>query len=251
MRKLIITSANRIFLATADDASLRLPLESEISVTTDAETFAFGEGLAVSPSAIAGGLETLTETGLRETWTMIPPEDYALAVKGAELLNWNESERYCPRDGHTLVRHSEISKRCPLCGAEYFPRLNPAIVVLVTKDDRALLVHSRNLKSGIHALVAGFVETGESLEDCVVREIKEETDLEVEDVEYFGSQAWPFPFQLMIGFTAKYKSGKIRFADGELSSGDFFTRDSVPPLPTLPSLSRRIIDAWINREIGC
>ena len=139
----------------------------------------------------------------------------------------------------------------PLCGAEYFPRLNPAIVVLVTKDDRALLVHSRNLKSGIHALVAGFVETGESLEDCVVREIKEETDLEVEDVEYFGSQAWPFPFQLMIGFTAKYKSGKIRFADGELSSGDFFTRDSVPPLPTLPSLSRRIIDAWINREIGC
>ena len=138
---------------------------------------------------------------------------------------------------------------CPGCGREFFPQLNPAIVVLVTKGEEALLVHAADFRRPFYALVAGFVETGETLEECVAREIREETTLEVEDIRYFGSQSWPFPHQLMLGFTARWKSGEIRFADGELTSGGFFRRENPPLLPTPPSLSRAIIDAWINREI--
>ncbi len=156
---------------------------------------------------------------------------------------------FCGRDGSRLERAGVISKRCPECGSEYFPRLNPAIVVLVKRGDEALLVHARNFRGDMMALVAGFVETGETLEECVVREIKEETTLDVRNVRYIGSQSWPFPHQLMIGFTADYAGGEIDFADGELSDGRFFSRDRVPELPTMPSLSRRIIDLWIEGKI--
>ena len=99
------------------------------------------------------------------------------------------------------------------------------------------------------ALVAGFVETGESLEECVAREVKEETDLEIQNIRYYGSQSWPFPHQLMVGFTAEYLSGEINFSDGELTSGGFFTRDNPPTIPSMPSLSRMIINAWLNGDI--
>ena len=99
------------------------------------------------------------------------------------------------------------------------------------------------------ALVAGFVETGESLEECVMREVREETSLEIGNIRYFGSQSWPFPSPLRVAFTADYLSGDIIFADEELTEGGWFDRKNVPPLPTLPSLSRRLIDAWLNNNI--
>ena len=122
-------------------------------------------------------------------------------------------------------------------------------MVLVTKGEEALLVHAANFKRPFHALVAGFVEAGETLEECVAREVREETTLEIEDIRYFGSQSWPFPHQLMLGFTARWREGEVRFADGELTSGGFFRRDALPDLPTPPSLSRAIIDAWIEGKL--
>lgn len=187
--------------------------------------------------------------GLREAYRLMEPEAYAAAVKGSELLWWDSQTRCCGVCGALMERASEISKRCPDCGREVFPQLSPAIAVLVKRGDKALLVHAANFRGPMHALVAGFVETGESLEECVVREVREETSLEIEDVRYFGSQSWPFPAQLMIAFTARWKSGEIRFADGELTSGGFFSRENPPQLPTPPSLSRRLIDAWLNGEV--
>lgn len=249
MNRLILTARNRILLKETPDGSLRLPLEGEVALPDGCETFRFpGYTAAPLTDTVLRG-EGIVESGLRESWTVIPHEEFTAAAKGAELLNWNASERFCARCGSPLQRATEISKRCPECGAEYFPRLNPAIVVLVTRGDEALLVHSKTLKTGIHALVAGFVETGETLEECVAREVMEETSLEIEDIRYLGSQAWPFPYQLMVGFTARYKSGEVTYADGELSAGRFFRRDEVPALPTLPSLSRRIIDSWIEGRL--
>ena len=138
---------------------------------------------------------------------------------------------------------------CPSCGREYFPQLSPAVVVLVTKGEEALLVHAANFKRPFHALVAGFVETGETLEECVAREVREETTLEIEDIRYFGSQSWPFPHQLMLGFTARWREGEVRFADGELTSGGFFRRDALPELPPPASLGGAIIDAWIEGKL--
>lgn len=201
----------------------------------------------------------IAEVGLRESWTLLPETDYAAAAKGAELLNWNDETRFCSTCGTKLHRATEISKICPKCGREVFPSLWPAIVVLVIKpspdgdfaEEEALLVHARTLsRPTVLTLVAGFVETGESLEECVRREVKEETDLEIEDIKYVGSQSWPFPHQLMLGFTARYKDGELKFADGELTAGGFFRKDNLPELPTLPSLSRRIINSWAEGKIG-
>lgn len=245
---MIIAGSGKIMLKKSGSL-FRLPYDSEVGITDDAETFSFGSCTAVSPRHACRYDADIEERGLRESWALISAEDFEAASKGAELLNWNNAERYCPADGAELSAPSGISKRCPKCGREYFPRLNPAIVVLVTKGDEALLVHARTLPGNVHALVAGFVETGETLEQCVEREIKEETGIDVENVRYVGSQAWPFPSQLMMGFTARWKAGDVVFADGELSSGGFFRRDNIPELPTPPSLSRSIIDAWLEGRL--
>lgn len=243
---MILTSGRDILLA---DGS-RLPSESEITLREGCDSFRFGHYTAISAADCLSRHYNVEAAGLRESWERLSPEDYTAASKGAELLNWNSEFRFCPADGSPLSRASEISKCCPVCGKEYFPSLWPAIVVLVIRDDRALLVHARTLRNpGVQTLVAGFVETGESLEQCVIREVREETSLEVDDVRYYGSQSWPFPHQLMVGFTARYRRGSLRFADGELTSGGFFTRDNLPELPTMPSLSRMIIEDWRNGKI--
>ncbi len=221
------------------------PRNVSVAITSKPSTLDHSEGASDQPK--------VTEVGLREAWTLLPEADYAAAAKGAELLNWSDETRFCSTCGTKLQRATEISKKCPKCGREIFPSLWPAIVVLVIKSsadgdaekEEALLVHARTLsRPTVLTLVAGFVETGESLEECVKREVKEETDLDIEDIQYVGSQSWPFPHQLMLGFRARYKGGEMKFADGELTAGGFFRRDNLPDLPTLPSLSRRIIDSW-------
>lgn len=249
MDELILVGNSRILLKE-DSGTLRLPLEDELPLRNGAEHFSFPGFKAYDIMAAEGNQEDMVDYGLREAWAILPPGKYAAVVKGAELLNWSAGERFCPRDGAPLSRASEISKSCPVCGREYFPRLNPAVVVLVLKGEEALLVHPHTLSNPkVETLVAGFVETGESLEECVRREIKEETDLEVEDIRYFGSQPWPWPYQLMVGFTARYAGGELRFADGEITSGGFYTRDNLPVLPTMPSLSRVIIEEWRKGNI--
>lgn len=188
--------------------------------------------------------------GLRESWSVLGEEDYRYAAKGAELLHWDARSRFCGHCGVPMQRASEISKRCPRCGEEVFPSTACAVLVLVIRDDRALLVRAKSFKRRFFGLVAGFVETGESLEECVAREVKEETSLDISDIRYFGSQSWPFPFNQMIGFTARYAGGEIRFADEELAEGAFFSRDALPALATPPSLARRMIDAWRSGEVN-
>lgn len=183
--------------------------------------------------------------GLREAYPRMAPKDYRAAAKASELMHWDRQSRRCGVCGKPLVRDTEISKKCPSCGNEVFAQVSPAIIVLVRRGDAALLVHARNFRRPFFGLVAGFVETGESLEDCVHREVMEETSLKVKNIRYRRSQAWPFPNSLMMGFTADYESGELRFADGELTEGGFFTADNLPQLPAAPSIARSLIDEWI------
>lgn len=186
---------------------------------------------------------------LRAAWHRLGDAKWNQAAKAQELMNFRTCNRHCSLCGAMMEDASEISMKCTGCGREIWPQLSPAILVLVTRydGDEALLVHAANFRrKEMYALVAGFVETGETLEECVAREVKEETSIEIEDITYFGSQSWPFPGQLMVGFTARYKNGDLKAADGELTSLGWFRRDNLPPLPTLPSLSRRIIDAWVE-----
>lgn len=189
---------------------------------------------------------------LREAWQRLGDYKWQQAARAQELSNFHKAHRYCGYCGGHMKEATEISLKCEACGREIWPQLSPAMVVLVTRNggEEALLVHAANFKHpDVHALVAGFVETGETLEQCVAREVKEETSLEVKNIRYVGSQSWPFPGQMMVGFVADYESGEIRLSDGELTSAGWFTRDSHPPLPSQPSLSRRIIDMWIRGEL--
>lgn len=197
--------------------------------------------------------EGMEYVGLREAYGVLPEDEWRAAAKAAELINWNRSTRYCAACNGELHRASEISKKCNDCGKEYFPSPAPCVITLVLKgrgdEQEALLVHASTFTRPFFGLVAGFVETGETLEEAVAREIKEETGLEVEDIRYFGSQSWPFPSQLMVGFTARWKSGDVCFADGELTDGGFYRREDVPPIPTPPSIARKLIDAWLSGQL--
>lgn len=184
---------------------------------------------------------------LRESWSQLPRDQYRMACKGAELLNHDRQSRYCGRCGGLMRRGADgLSKACESCGAELFPHISPCIIVLVRRGDEALLVHARTFRGNHYGLVAGFVETGETLEECVAREVREETSLDICNVRYEGSQPWPFPANLMLGFTADYAGGELRFADGELTSGGFFAADNLPPLPTGASIARMMINKWAH-----
>ena len=143
--------------------------------------------------------------------------------------------------------HTDISKRCEECGKEVWPSLATAIIVLVHRGDEVLLVHARNIRGNIFGLVAGFVETGESLEEAVHREVMEETGLTITNLRYFGSQPWPYPSGLTVGFHADYVSGEIKLQKEELAAGQWFTKDNLPEIPEKLSIARKIIDDWVSQ----
>jgi NAD+ diphosphatase len=183
---------------------------------------------------------------LRESFHVLPERLYRQAGKASELLYFGRQHQYCGICGAPMEWASSISKRCTRCGEELWPKLNTAIIVLVRKGEEALLVKAKNFRRDYYGLVAGFVETGESLEECVAREICEETGLRVTNIRYFASQPWPYPIGLMIGFQADYAGGDIALRDGELRDAAFFTRDTIPAIPGKMSMARMLIDDWLE-----
>ena len=184
-------------------------------------------------------------TGLRASYEYLPLSHYQTAGKAHEILHWDRNNRFCSVCATPMEQKEPIMKRCPNCGNEVYPSISTAILALIRKEDSILLVHARNFKGSFSSLVAGFLETGETLEECVAREVKEETGLDIKNITYFGNQPWPYPSGLMVGFIADYDGGEITLQDEELSSGGFFTRDNLPELPRKLSLARKMIDWWI------
>lgn len=203
---------------------------------------------AVELADAPGETKKFTLTNLRETYDILGESLYTLAGKGAELVHWDTLSKFCPACGAPTVLATPLSKRCSACGNEMFPNISVATIVLIRKGEQALLVRGKNNPRPTHGLVAGFLEPGESLEECVAREVKEETGLEITNISYFASQPWPYPCGLMAGFVADYKSGEIVIQEEELSSAAFFTRENPPLLPHKLSIARRLIDAWLEQE---
>lgn len=223
------------------------------------------------------GVESLEMMGLRKSHAVLSPEEYQLASKAAELLYWDQNTKYCGVCGAPNKWMTDISKKCPECGKEWWPSPSTAIIVRVCRMRQSdnlqsdncnkgnaiqssncessncqisevLLVRARNFRSNHYGLVAGFLETGESLEECVERELREEVGIRIKNLKYFGSQPWPYPFGLMVGFTADYADGEIRLQKEELTEGGWFTRDNMPPIPDKASIARRLIDDWLLAE---
>lgn len=184
--------------------------------------------------------------GLRASYDVLSPDHYRIAGKCRELLFWNQNNKYCGCCGGPMKFNSPISKKCTMCGKEIWPNVAVATIVRVKKGDEILMVHARNFRGRFYGLVAGFVETGETLEDCVRRECLEETGIRIRNIRYFSSQPWPYPCGLMVGYTADYESGEICLQKSELVGGGWFSRSNLPELPQKLSIARKLIDDWLE-----
>lgn len=172
--------------------------------------------------------------------------EWLVAGRAVQLVEWARTHRFCGRCGTATVQlNGERAMRCPACGLLAFPRIAPAMITLVTRGNQVLLARGVQFQGPMYSCLAGFVEPGESLEGAVVREVREEVGVEVGDVRYWGSQPWPFPHSLMVGFTATWKSGEIEIDPTEIVDAQWFRRDDMPPIPPPISIARRLIDAWL------
>ena len=186
---------------------------------------------------------------LRGLFFGVDEDFFRMAGRAKQIVGWHATHRFCGRcGGKTDPAPGELAKRCTRCGMLHYPRLSPAVIVLVTKEDRLLLARSPGFPQGLYSVLAGFVEPGESIEEAVVREVREEVGIEVTNVRYFGSQPWPFPNSLMIGFTADYTGGDLIPDPGEIEDAGWYTADDPPQLPPKISIARAMIDDFVQRH---
>ncbi len=190
--------------------------------------------------------------GLREAHALLPSRAWMMAGRALQLLEWRRTHRYCGRCGTPTERKgAESAMVCPSCGQLHFPRLSPAVIVLVEREGRALLGRSPHFPPGLFSTLAGFVEPGESLEDAVRREVREEASVEVDRIRYFGSQPWPFPHSLMVAFTAQWAGGEVAPDGVEVEDARWFDPGDLPDRISLEySIARWLIDDWLERSRG-
>lgn len=190
--------------------------------------------------------EGWTWSGLRGLFGLVDDTLFALAGRAVQIIDWDRSHQFCGRCGTpTVIKTGERARQCPACGQVHYPRLAPAVMALVRRGNDLLLARSPHFPPGMHSALAGFVEPGESLEQCLQREVKEEVGIEVGNLRYFSSQPWPFPHSLMIAFNCDYAGGEITPEPGEIEAAGWFGLDDLPLLPNPISIARRLIDATI------
>ena len=205
-----------------------------------------GEPLAVAVG-LPGELECpgLELKGLRELFGILPQPDMESAARAFQTLEWSAAHAFCGRCGApTIFSTTEVARVCPSCGATHFPRITPAVITLVQRGPEILLARGLRFGPRFYSLIAGFVEAGETLEQAVEREVLEEVGIRVKDIKYFGSQSWPFPSQLMVGFTAHHADGELRINESEISDARWVSLSALPAdmeLPTNYSISGRLI----------
>lgn len=190
----------------------------------------------------------MTLVGLRALHPLVSEALFQAAGTAVQKVEWLRTHAFCSRCGAGTARHpSEEARLCRACGHVQFPRLSPAVIVLIHRAREMLLARSPGFPPGVYSTIAGFVEPGESLEETLHREIREEVGVEVDDVRYVGSQPWPFPHSLMIGFTARWTSGDIRVDGVEIEDAGWFDARHLPPrLPTSFSIARRLVDDFLR-----
>jgi NAD+ diphosphatase len=175
---------------------------------------------------------------LRRVHGLLGMAAFALAGRGVQLLDWQHHHRFCGACATPTERlPGEFAMSCPACGLTVYPRLSPAVMVLV---------RSARFPNGMYSALAGFVEPGETLEQCAAREVREEVGIEIANLRYFGSQPWPFPNSLMVAFFADHAGGELRPDGNEIEFADWFTADALPRLPMPMSIAHQLIAAALR-----
>jgi NAD+ diphosphatase len=197
-----------------------------------------------APLFVAGPFE------MRNIHRALGEERFRLAGAANQLVHWADTHRFCGRCATRTERVTgERAMRCPSCGLLAYPRISPAVIVLVRRGAEALLARGTRFPVPFYSTLAGFVEVGESLEETVAREIREEVGIEVKNIRYFGSQPWPFPHSLMVGFDAEWAGGEIAIDGKEILDAKWFRANELPTIPPRLSIARRLIDAWLE-DVG-
>jgi NAD+ diphosphatase len=186
--------------------------------------------------------------GARGLFQQVDEVVLGVAGRALAIAEWDITHRFCGRCATpTDLVPGERARRCPSCRTPFYPRISPAVIVLINRGDSMLLARSANFPSPFFSTLAGFVEPGESLEEAVHREVKEEVGIELKNVRYFGSQPWPFGRSLMVGFTAEYAGGELRVDGQEIAEANWFTADNLPRIPPRLSIARHLIDAFLEK----
>ncbi|ETO92358.1 NAD(+) diphosphatase [Legionella oakridgensis] len=185
---------------------------------------------------------------LRQALSLLTPDEYGMGVKAYSVINWDKNHQFCGRCGaRTIHQNKHFERTCLSCRISFFPRISPSIIVLIHKGDQLVMARSSHFSAGIYGLIAGFVEAGESLENAVHREVKEEIGLEIKNLSYFGSQPWPFPDSLMLAFTAEYASGDLVIDKNEIEEAGWYRYDNLPGRPSMAiSIASTLLDNFIN-----
>lgn len=197
--------------------------------------------------------DNMTFVNLRQLYRRLSDDELALAGRALQMVDWDRTHQFCSRCGSPVQsKENEHVKLCPNCNYAMYPRLAPAIIVRVQRESEngreILLARGPHYPSGWYSVLAGFVEPGENLETCVAREVFEEVGIRIKNIQYFGSQPWPFPHSLMLGFTADYESGELTLQEEEIEEAKWFRPDNMPKIPPRMSISRHLIDDFLNKN---
>lgn len=241
-------------LVIADDAGTRVPRRGELQRlgVLPARCHYLGRlgecGCFTAETDTAATLPSAEWRGLRALFGRIHEATFALAGRALQVIEWDQTHRFCGRCGAPTERHpTERARVCPSCALRSYPRIAPAMMALVLRGRELLLARSPHFPEGMYSALAGFVEPGETLEETLVREVREEVGIEVANLRYFGSQPWPFPHSLMVAFVADYAGGTITPQPDEIEAADWFGIDRLPRLPHAFSIARRLIDDTVTR----
>lgn len=254
MKKYFIFSNHQLLLKNNDNNYL-LPDFSEIKniVKTDNE-YCIGNFFDDDCYAIEVfshiPVENHAWVTLRVALDRLEPQWYSIAARAYQIIQWDLNHHYCGKCGKITHKiQNQFERKCEACHLSFFPKISPAVIVLIKKEKQILMARAKHFAPGVHALIAGFVEAGETLEDAVHREVFEEVNIKIKNICYWGSQSWPFPDSLMIGFIAEYDSGEIACRDGELETAGWYDAHHLPGLPSSrSSISRKMIDAFFKNH---
>jgi len=184
---------------------------------------------------------------LRKSFELLDPEWYHIVVKAYSVINWDKNHQYCGRCSNPTIHQSTSFERlCPHCGLAAYPRISPSVIVLIQRGDELLMARSPHFTPGVYGLIAGFVEAGENLEEAIHREVHEEVNIDIRNLQYFGSQPWPFPDSLMIGFMAEYAGGELIIDSREIEEAGWYRYDQLPGRPSSNiSIAGKLINHFI------
>ena len=185
---------------------------------------------------------------LRQALSLMYPHQYAMGVKAYSVIHWDKNHQFCGRCGaRTTYQSKQFERICSTCNISFFPRISPSIIVLIHRDDHLLMARSPHFLPGVYGLIAGFVEAGETVEEAIHREVNEEVGLQIKNISYFGSQPWPFPDSLILGFTAEYESGDLVIDNDEIEDAGWYRYDDLPGRPSTPmSIASALLENFIH-----